>query len=348
MNMKKISIIVPCHNCSDSIERTWKSIKDQSMDPASLECIFVDDASDDEGKTWQKLTEIEKEAPECVAIIRLESNLRQGGARNVALNYVSGEYLLFLDADDTLREQTCELLYDKAKEHDCDLIQFKHRHIKEREDLKGVPKTGEITGEETLYDLEENEETRKQFLTLSIGSAGCTNKFYKTALVKQTGSLYAENVIYEEPKFVYPMFLYAKRVLMLDEDLYEYHWREDSTMTSQLGKRLLDHPRVQLELLEDLMAREEEFKAYFSEIEYYFVKSFYVETLVFAWTNHGIIPEDFMSHMQTIVKSFFPGVQNNKYIRGDREFSEIVGSINRKFKDQEELLMYEKHVAELI
>ena len=100
---KKISIIIPCHNCSNSLGMTWDSIKAQNMSIDELECIFVDDASDDEGATVDMLMKIENEAPDSVLLIRLEKNVRQGGARNAALQYVSGDFILFLDADDTLR-----------------------------------------------------------------------------------------------------------------------------------------------------------------------------------------------------------------------------------------------------
>ena len=341
---KKISIIIPCHNCYDSVGMTWNSIKAQSMNPAELQCIFVDDASDDEGATLNVLAEIEKEAPESVLVVQLDTNVRQGGARNAALQYASGEFILFLDADDTLRQDTCDSLYEKAVRYEGELIQFKHKHIKENESLKGVPKNGLITGAEVLYDLTD-EANRKRLLTLSIGSAGCTNKFYRSDLVRKCASAYAENVIYEEPKFVYPLFLYAGKILMLDEDYYEYHWRADSTMTSQLGRRLLDHPKVQLELLEDLLSRGEKYNKYRDEIEYYFIKSFYIETLVFAYANGGTITPEFMSYMQSVCKTFFPNASENKYIKSDVVFTEAMDSLNMEFDDIKKLDAFEKELA---
>lgn len=344
---KKISIIIPCHNCSGSLGRTWNSIKTQNMCLDELECIFVDDASDDDGATLDVLLRIESEAPRSVLVLQLEKNVRQGGARNVALQYVSGEYIIFLDADDTLRQDTCDSLYSKAVKFDCDLIQFKHHHIKENESLNGVPENGIITGTEVLYDLSD-EDNRKLLLTLSLVTAGCTNKFYKAELVRKCSSTYAENLIYEEPKFVYPLFLYARKLLMLDEDYYEYHWRADSTMTSQLGRRLLDHPRVQLELLEDLFARDKEYKKYSEEIEYYFIKSFYIETLVFAYINGGIITPQFMSYMQSVCKTFFPDASDNRYIKNDVVFVEALSSLDIEFKDVGELNFFEQQLAEKI
>ena len=60
--MKKISIIIACHNCADTVPDTWASLKGQSIGVEHLECIFVDDASDDGGKTWQSLVAIEAQA----------------------------------------------------------------------------------------------------------------------------------------------------------------------------------------------------------------------------------------------------------------------------------------------
>ena len=345
---KKISIIIPCHNCADSLGMTWDSIKNQSMSLEYLECIFVDDASDDGGATVNKLEAIENEASESVLLIKLDKNVRQGGARNAGLQYASGEYIIFLDADDTLRKDTCDSLYNKAEKFGCDLIQFKHRHIKENDNLKGIPETGIITGKETLYELADNEVNRKKLLTLSIGSAGCTNKFYKTQLIRTCSSWYAEGVIYEEPKFVYPLFLFANKILMLDEDYYEYHWRQDSTMTSQLGKRLLEHPRVQLELLEDLMAKTDLYNRYHDEIEYYFIKSFYLETLVFAYTNRGIIPLEYMSNMQNVCKEFFPKASSNKYITNDQVLMKTVASLDKEFDNMSDLQMFEKELTKLV
>ena len=78
----------------------------------------MDDASDDEGATWALLEEFERAYPESIMIIHLEENLRQGGARNVALGYATGEYLAFVDADDFVEKDFLEKVYRRAVEND--------------------------------------------------------------------------------------------------------------------------------------------------------------------------------------------------------------------------------------
>ncbi|MCR5595201.1 MAG: glycosyltransferase [Lachnospiraceae bacterium] len=123
---KLITIIIPCYNCADILIHAWESIRNQTIGIDKLECIFVDDASCDDGATWNKLQEIEKESPESVIVIRLEQNMRQGGARNVGIGYATGKYLMFLDSDDELTLDACSKAYDAAESNNADIVQFNH------------------------------------------------------------------------------------------------------------------------------------------------------------------------------------------------------------------------------
>lgn len=53
--MKKVSVIVPCHNAAKWLPQCFLSLVQQSIGIDGLELIFVDDASDDEGATWALL-----------------------------------------------------------------------------------------------------------------------------------------------------------------------------------------------------------------------------------------------------------------------------------------------------
>lgn len=60
------------------------SLVQQTIGIDQIELIFVDDASTDEDATWNMLREFERAYPESIMILKLEENMRQGGARNVA------------------------------------------------------------------------------------------------------------------------------------------------------------------------------------------------------------------------------------------------------------------------
>ena len=98
--MKKVSVIIPCCNATKWLPKCFLSLVQQTIGIEQIELIFVDDASTDDGATWEMLHEFECAYPESILILKLQENMRQGGARNIALQYATGEYIAFVDADD--------------------------------------------------------------------------------------------------------------------------------------------------------------------------------------------------------------------------------------------------------
>ncbi|MBQ6414833.1 MAG: glycosyltransferase family 2 protein [Butyrivibrio sp.] len=332
--MKKVSVIIPCHNVSEWVYQSWKSIKNQTMDLSEIECIFVDDASDDEGKTWEVLQRIEKEAPESVMIISLDENIRQGGARNVGMSYMSGEYMLFLDADDLYRPETCQELYDYAVANDLDLVQFDHEIVfRDLSDDSIPPKDPEK--EEVICDLNEVG-ARQLFLTGAAGDYGCTNKFYRSSLLKKAQSHFAEKVVYEEPLFVYPIFFYINKMAIVDTRYYIWRKREGSTMTSELGSLILEHALVQLELIRDIKARSELYSRYKAEADFHFFHSYFYETILFSILNYGT--RLYTSHCDELKNNLFAetdGLKENRYLDERPVYKELYDllSDNMSFAD---------------
>ena len=342
---KKVSVIIPCYNASSTLMRPWNSLKEQTMDMDDIEAVFIDDASDDNGATWSILQSIESEAPESVMIIRSDENLKQGGARNIGIGYASGEYLIFLDADDALIPEALEELYDKAQNTKADIVQFQHKFVQGDDSGIMIPKSADESDEENVYDFDKEPDWKSVFLTGVMGAFGCTCRFYKLNLLRESSSYFAENVFYEEPKFVYPLFLYVHKYVRLHRGFYLYYYHTDSTMTSKLGVHLLDHPRVQLELLNDLMQREEEFSKFVNEIEFHFIQSFYWETIAFSVINRGFLPLDFYKEMQRTCRTFFPNSMNNPFVKSMKPYFPVVQSIYTEVDSQADLDILAKQLG---
>lgn len=341
---KKISIVIPCHNCADTISDTWNSLKSQSMNLNDLECIFVDDASDDDGATWLKLMEIESQAPDSVLIVHLKDNMRQGGARNVGISYATGRYLQFLDADDKLTENACLRLYSVAEEKNADIIQFNHLLC-----LGDTQKVVFASSAETDYVIKEDSD-RIPFLNTTTVTYGCTNKFYRMSLIKRAQACFAEHCVYEEPLFVYPLFLYANRISLITDALCLYYLHPGSTVTSVIGVRLLDHPQVQLQLLAYCMEREDLYIRFQDVICLYFLWSFYCETLCFAAQHKGAhLPLEYFTQMQYVCRRFFPDWRNNPQIQlVDQNTRDVLESIDREFSTQKELDVFILQAADIL
>lgn len=92
--MKKapISVIIPCYNAKDTIEKALQSVFNQTFVPA--EVIVIDDGSNDGTTTFLESLDYP------IKVIYLLLNHGVSYARNTGWNAATQEYVAFLDADD--------------------------------------------------------------------------------------------------------------------------------------------------------------------------------------------------------------------------------------------------------
>lgn len=108
-----VSIITPSYNAAEFIEETIKSVLNQSY--KSIEYIIVDDGSTDD-----TLAIINKYGDS----LKVVSSQHKGActARNIGAEIASGDYFLFLDADDIIENNTIEVFLNKIIHLDNTLI----------------------------------------------------------------------------------------------------------------------------------------------------------------------------------------------------------------------------------
>lgn len=117
--MAKISIIVPVYNVENYIEACLESLLNQTL--SDIEIICIDDASSDASF---KIVE-EKANQDCrIKFIKHEQNLGTAQARKHGVEIAAGEYMMFVDSDDTLVLSACENLYCRIKEENVGILQY--------------------------------------------------------------------------------------------------------------------------------------------------------------------------------------------------------------------------------
>lgn len=112
----KISIIVPVYNVEHELSRCVDSILNQSY--TNIEVILVDDGSTDRCPSI------------CDAFVMKDRRVRvihkpNGGlssARNAGLREASGEWILYVDSDDYILNDSCERLIAVGAKYDCDIV----------------------------------------------------------------------------------------------------------------------------------------------------------------------------------------------------------------------------------
>jgi glycosyltransferase involved in cell wall biosynthesis len=107
-----VSVIIPCYNCSETIEKAVDSIAKQTLIPK--EVILVNDNSPDQTiEILQNLQNIY--GKEWIKIIDLKKNVGPGQARNIGWESADQNYLAFLDADDIWHPQKLEIQWSWMK-----------------------------------------------------------------------------------------------------------------------------------------------------------------------------------------------------------------------------------------
>jgi glycosyltransferase involved in cell wall biosynthesis len=103
------------------------------MNLGDIQVIMVNDTSNDKSKDI--INEYSATYQNFIAI-HLDENI--GGAygpRNIGLKKATGEYIMFLDSDDTYVDDACQLLYDEIKSSNVDIVFGRYLRINPEHDL---------------------------------------------------------------------------------------------------------------------------------------------------------------------------------------------------------------------
>jgi len=115
----KVSVVVAVYNPGKYIEPCIASLLDQSLPADEYEVIFVDDGSTD--ATPARLDEVAAQH-ENVSTIHIRNSGWPGRPRNVGIEAAVGEYVYFVDHDDSLADEALERMYDMAHRNGADVI----------------------------------------------------------------------------------------------------------------------------------------------------------------------------------------------------------------------------------
>ena len=117
MNNPLVSVVVPVYNVASYLEQCLDSVVNQTY--KNLEIILVDDGSTDgSGAICDRYAEQDGR----IRVVHKE-NGGQSSARNIALDMMQGEWVLFVDSDDWIELNTLELLFEQKDER-SEIVEF--------------------------------------------------------------------------------------------------------------------------------------------------------------------------------------------------------------------------------
>lgn len=210
----KISVIVPVYKVEKYIEKCIQSLLDQTY--TNFEALIVDDGSPD-----QSIAIAKKLIGNDSRFIFLEKeNGGLSSARNMGLDYATGDYVAFLDSDDYFDSQCFFECINILKDNDeCDVLVF---------GLNWVSSTYKII-KSAFPNVNRYYELNDFLLEQRSLDPVVWNKIYKKEIFNDLR--FTEGILYED-KEIMCKILYQKKILGLNKALYYYLQRQGSIMHS--------------------------------------------------------------------------------------------------------------------
>lgn len=288
------------------------SLVEQTIGITNLQIILIDDCSSD--GTLEKLKHWEEKYSDSVTLIPLDENVKQGAARNIAMPYVTGEYICFLDSDDWLVKTALKKLYSFAKRERTDIVTYKSKEVLDYEPADILTKT-EI--KDRLYVFGEADEDKRAELVLKGDiPRGCWDKFFLTSFVKKYGFRFAEGVFDEESMFTIPAMLEAGRIYYCGECLHRYFQNPEGTcikLYSWPDNTHRDDNAITWMNTYMFMNEKGLIEKHHDLFEALFVINYFGRSLGLNAKRGCIFDAKTVNVMQDTVHAFFPDYKENKY-----------------------------------
>ena len=216
----KLSIIVPTYNSENEIEDTFNSIKNQTLGFDDIELIFVDDNSTD--STFRIITEY-SDAYENVKAFKTDANSKFAGKpRNIGLDKSTSKYVLFLDSDDRLLVNSCEILLNNITSNGADISIGAQINYYDNDVQEHIPPL--YTGRNEIF------ENGNDMNLLSITPAISAKLFSKKLLITKK-IRFAEGIPGQDLLFLTEVLLNSSKINVLNNNYIYYRQIHDKSVS---------------------------------------------------------------------------------------------------------------------
>ena len=211
----KYSIIVPVYNVEKYLKNCLDSILSQTY--KNFEVIVVNDGSPDNS---QKIIDEYKKKDKRIKAYKKE-NGGISSARNFGIKKAKGDFLIFVDSDDSVNKELLEEI-NKVATHKIDIIRYQaDKIIGDNHLVVKAESFDSISGEESFKKLLTND------LFVTVWTAAYNANYFRVNKFE-----FADGKIHEDFGVLPLIYVKAKNVTCIDYVGYNYYVREKSIMTT--------------------------------------------------------------------------------------------------------------------
>lgn len=220
----KFTVVIPIYNSEKYLEECLQSILAQEED---YEIICINDGSIDSSAAI--CDSYEKAYPNRVRAFHIQ-NSGPFRARRVGIEHATGEYICFVDSDDTIAADYFSTLKKTILQRQVDAIIFGFNRVNDEMEIMEQFPTPLPAG---LYDKSKLKEVRQIFV--DDKSTSLWTKCINTTILKHADLLDCDDmVVGEDFMQLAPVFDKAKSFSIIDQQLYNYRYALESLTTSKM------------------------------------------------------------------------------------------------------------------
>ena len=213
-----ISVIIPFYNSETHVKKCLESLIEQDFS-LPFEIIMVDDGSSDRSEGLIKTYKYPY-----IKIFSLPLNSGPAVARNLGLKKAKGDYIFFLDIDDTIEINTLSILYKVASETNSDFVfsdsKWIENHQNQRKNIFSYPKDTDISGSELTKTMQDRLYNPQHM----GGPLGCKARLIKRSLIVDNNVQFEEKLRYlEDEIFMWNILAFVNKAKYIRKQLYTYY-----------------------------------------------------------------------------------------------------------------------------
>lgn len=226
--MPKVSVIVPVYNTESMLECCIESLLSQTL--KDLEIIFIDDQSTDASPDI--LFKYQKK-DQRIIILRNNENMGAALSRNRGLDIATGQYIQFVDSDDSLEPDALENLYNVSEQYDADMCYLgMHLHLEDH-----ISKTGLQEGiKKTYTGVYDGRQIIEAFVKNNDFFLYLWSVFYKHSFIQEGKLRYKKLPLGQGGDFILRALCLAERVIVCPRKYYHYRVHAKSISRGENAK----------------------------------------------------------------------------------------------------------------
>ena len=216
-----VTIGIPVYQAEQYLSRSLESALAQTY--SSIEFLLVDDGSTDGSLAIIQRYQNNHPRGTDIHVISLERNQGVSSARNRIIDEASGTYLYFMDADDTIADDTIKLLIDNIWRYEAEIVFGSYKKI-------GTDGSLEVYQYPNLQLLGEDQLAVFAYRKYAGIQASACNYLVKTSLLRAHRHRFIDTDYWEDLVFTFDLVTLVSRAVLLPDITYSY-WCHDNSLS---------------------------------------------------------------------------------------------------------------------